>query len=122
MTMASLRFARAAIAFLALGACACGLTQASGQVGRDCDQARDCDAEDLGCVPVDVDNAGAGRACMPPPEDWTCRGDLYGNEQCDCGCAILDVDCPNALAPCDDNGNRCPGGETPDPADNTQCL
>lgn len=112
----------AATVLLLVSGSACRLQEASGQIGRDCNDARECDDETLGCVPLDVDNPAADRACMPPPADWTCTGELYGNETCDCGCAILDIDCPNELAPCADNGNQCPGALNPDPADNTQCL
>jgi hypothetical protein len=102
---------------------ACRLQDASGQIGLECKDAGDCDDSALGCVPVDVDNPGRGKACMPPPEGWICQGDLYGDDVCDCGCAVLDLDCPNELASsCGDNGNQCPEGQDPVNNDNTQCA
>ena len=113
-----------AIAVLLLvGVGACRLQEASGQIGKDCQEARECDDDTLGCVPVNLDNPAAGSACMPPPEEWLCEGKLYGDAACDCGCAVADIDCPNALvASCAANGNQCPDGENPDPVDNTQCI
>ena len=90
-----------------------------GQIGEECVEARECDDDTLGCVPVD----GAGSACMPPPEDWSCEGKLYGDVARDCGCELLDIDCPNELvASCAENGNQCPDGKNPDPLDNTKCI
>lgn len=111
----------ASIGALGLGACA--LQEPSGHIGDECNDARECDDETLGCVPVDFDNPGRGKACMPPPEDFTCRGELYGDEACDCGCGVIDIDCPNALVgSCAENGNQCPDGQNPDPVDNSQCI
>lgn len=108
-------------ALSALGGCS--LQASSGHVGEECDDARDCDAENLGCVPVDFDNPGARKACMPPPEEFSCRGELYGDDACDCGCGVIDIDCANATSgACAGNGNQCPEGENPDPADNSQCI
>ena len=101
----------------------CGLRVPSGHIGEECDQAGECDDEALGCVPVDLDNLGRGRACMPPPEGFTCRGELYGDEACDCGCGVIDIDCPSELiAACAEYGNQCPGNGNPDPVDNSQCI
>ena len=106
-----------------LMASACALQPASGQVGKECQQARECDDDTLGCVPVDFDNPGLGHACLPPPEAWTCEGKLYGDTACDCGCASLDVDCANELgASCAANGNQCPAGKDPDATDNAKCI
>ena len=102
---------------------ACALQVASGHIGEECDDARDCDAEELGCVPVDFDSPGAGSACMPPPAEFTCRGELYGDTACDCGCGVIDIDCANELDDaCAENGNQCPEDLNPDPLDNSQCI
>jgi hypothetical protein len=107
-------------ALLALSACTLG--GQSGNVGLECEEARDCDADELGCVPVDEQNPAGERVCMPPHADWTCRGELFGDTACDCGCGLLDVDCPTELSSsCAVDGNNCPPGQNPVPTDNTRC-
>ena len=102
---------------------ACALQGPSGHIGEECKDSGDCDDDTLGCVPVDNDNPGRGRACMPPPEEFACEGKLYGDEVCDCGCGVVDTDCANeTVAACAENGNQCPDGQNPDPVDNSQCI
>ena len=113
----------AVLLFFIVGAGACSLQSASGQIGKDCGQARECDDDTLGCVPVDFDNPALGKACMPPPEDWICDGKFFGDRVCDCGCELIDIDCASELgAACADNGDQCPEGKDPDPLDNSKCI
>lgn len=101
----------------------CALQVSSGHIGEECDDARDCDDEALGCVPVDFDTPALGNACMPPPTEFTCRGELYGDDACDCGCGVIDIDCASELDDaCAENGNQCPEPQNPDPLDNSQCV
>jgi MYXO-CTERM domain-containing protein len=62
-----------------------------------------------------------GQACIAVPAGWTCNPAFYGDQECDCGCGVLDVDCPSPSI--DDCGffDGC-GGGTVDPADPTQCI
>lgn len=49
----------------------------------------DVGGERLGCVPVPP----------PPPDGWVCADGLYGTDDgCDCGCGVIDPDCPDATA------------------------
>jgi len=112
-----------ACALVAALATSCALQGPSGHIGDECNDARECDDEALGCVPVNDENPASGRACMPPPEEFTCRGELYGDDACDCGCGFIDIDCANELDDaCAANGNQCPEGKNPDPLDNSQCI
>jgi len=60
------------------------------------------------------DDAGEVRSCSPAPEGWTCRGDYYRDDECDCGCGLEDPGCAppfcadsgNQVASCDD-ANAC---------------
>lgn len=55
--------------------------------------------------------------CMAPPQGWTCAASAYGDgETCDCGCGILDEDCPDAdAASCDrcTSDGSCANGPCP---------
>ncbi|MEW5849551.1 MAG: hypothetical protein AB2A00_12105 [Myxococcota bacterium] len=96
--------------------------------------------EGEGCEP-----AGQG-ACdvncaSTAPEGWTCEPAYYGDLSCDCGCGIVDVDCPgDTLVVCqycfqgDGNNNGVPDGSCDqrdgqltdctsiDPSNNAECL
>jgi len=101
---------------------ACGLQGGFSDIGRNCIDAGDCDAETLGCVLVDEEAPTGDRICFPPPEEWTCTGKFFGDGACDCGCGLVDLDCPNALgSSCASDGNKCPAGQEPVAADNTSC-
>jgi len=62
------------------------------------------------------------------PTDWTCDPEFYGDESCDCGCGIPDIDCPDATVDdceycgaCDSTSfGSCVG--VVDPTDVTLCL
>ncbi len=41
------------------------------------------------------------------PDAWTCPEDWYGDEGCDCGCGVIDIDCPDALASSCEYYGRC---------------
>ncbi|HYC56506.1 MAG TPA: M4 family metallopeptidase [Candidatus Binatia bacterium] len=73
----------------------------------------------------DDGNGSAGDGCddaclYEAPDGWSCPPQWYGDGECDCGCDLLDSDCPTPMAThCDFNG--CFQG-IPDPEDNTQCI
>jgi len=62
------------------------------------------------------------------PTDWTCDPELYGDDSCDCGCGIPDLDCPDATIQDCEYCDAC--GASPfgscvgyvDPADVTLCI
>lgn len=68
-------------------------------------------------------------SCGGGPPGWTCNGMHYdADDGCDCGCGILDPDCPDPTVDscqfCDGAGS-CATGACPaniDPDDNAQCL
>jgi hypothetical protein len=83
----------------------------------------------LGGVAAVAGNTGTGgRNVVPPPSEWTCTANRYGDGYCDCGCGTLDIDCKSndiALCErCDGTGScdyaACPGKIDPD--DVGQCL
>lgn len=55
-----------------------------------------------------------------PPTAWQCSGPQYVDERCHCGCGVLDPACTSKTAACD--VDTCQTDQTPDPADNTQCI
>jgi cysteine-rich repeat protein len=67
-----------------------------------------------------VDGDGCSSFCTnEAPIGWTCPVFWYGDNLCDCGCAVLDVDCPSlSSSVCE--FNNCPGVE-PLPNNNPQC-
>ena len=62
------------------------------------------------------------------PAGWTCSPNLFHDGNCDCGCGIPDLDCPNATvaacSSCDAAGScstaGCPGNI--DPTNNAACA
>jgi len=62
-----------------------------------------------------------------PPSGWTCSAVTWGDQACDCGCGVRDVDCPNGTVgacefcntPGGCSGGACPG--TINPSDNATC-
>ncbi len=60
--------------------------------------------------------------CEIPPR-WTCDATAYGDGSCNCGCGVVDIDCPDAsVASCE----VCEGGCSPfacefEPEDNAHC-
>ena len=83
------------------GQCDCGC----GVPDKDCADAElaRCDV----CNAVGSCSAGAcpGRidpedvtACVSPPARWSCDPATYGDGTCNCGCGVVDVDCPDAMA------------------------
>lgn len=65
--------------------------------------------------------------CTAPPEGWTCSPVSYGDGTCDCGCGIVDEDCPNTeVASCEEctAEGSCANGPCPSTLsadDNTRC-
>ena len=114
---------RAALVVTGLVCVSCRLEGQSGDIGSPCNDATDCTDRDHGCVPIDDTKPNGSRVCMPPAQEWTCEGKLFGDAVCDCGCGFQDVDCPdlNATSCAADIGNNCPGGQNPVPNDNTRC-
>ena len=110
------------LAVVGVASIGCRLTGASGDVGEKCQDSSDCTDNDHGCVPIDETNPNGTRVCMPPAPDWICKGNLFGDTVCDCGCEFQDIDCPSLLSSaCAANGNNCPNGQNPLAVDNTKC-
>ena len=80
-------------------------------------QSDNCPADE---VPVD----GQNWLCEPEitvPADWTCNEAWYGDGECDCGCGVQDMDCPDGTADvC--FYDVCPLGEEPKDGENWLCL
>lgn len=109
-------------AFMMLSSTSCLLAGKSGTAGVQCTESKDCNDPDLGCVPIDELNPGGTRVCMPAPGDWLCKGKLYGDTLCDCGCGFQDIDCPGlSSALCAADGNNCPPGQQPVSDNNINC-
>jgi cysteine-rich repeat protein len=68
-----------------------------------------------------VDGDGCSSFCTnEAPIGWTCPVFWYGDNLCDCGCAVIDVDCPSlSSSVCE--FNNCPGVQ-PLPNFNPQCA
>lgn len=117
----------------------CAVDQWNGGAGNGCDcecgaHDPDCDLEPAevvdGCGKGEV--CGAGDTCIPPvPDAWACNDAFWGDGDCDCGCAVQDVDCPDLLSSscdfCDDTGScdtvACDDPNTNiDPDNNAICL
>jgi hypothetical protein len=88
-----------------------------------CDYCPLCAFEDCS---ESIDSADTTQ-CNPPPAGWTCDPSHYGEGySCDCGCGVLDPDCPtnsaNYCTECPTEG--CAGGQCQRiaPSDNTQCT
>jgi hypothetical protein len=73
--------------------------------------------------------AAANNATCVDATGWTCAADAFGDGVCDCGCGIVDVDCPGpSSASCENcpargcNGATlaCPDAIVPD--DNAVCM
>ncbi len=63
---------------------------------------------------------GDGLPPCPPPE-WTCGSQFYGDEICQCGCGVVDVDCESAeLSEC--AYALCPDGQALDPGQTVVCT
>ena len=67
--------------------------------------------------------------CVAAPMDWTCAPATYGTgDGCDCGCGVIDADCPDGFGSscttCNGTGScsttACPGDIMPN--DNTRCV
>jgi hypothetical protein len=129
--------------------CTGGTTCAGAPYGWTCDPAHydggPGDGCDCGCGTHDPDCDLPGEApkgCQPGetcnshdacvPLAWTCDPEAYqGAQGCDCGCGVLDPDCPplatsdfcetcDLPGSCDTSGMGCPGKINPD--DTAVCL
>jgi hypothetical protein len=110
--------------------------------GQSCDCG--CGIQDADCPdadPASCDNCRASGSCtqgfcpstLAPddntrcqiPAKWTCDGATYGDGTCNCGCGVVDVDCPDATdASCETcDGSSCSpfGGCAVEPDDNAHC-
>lgn len=109
------------------GYCDCGC----GAEDLDCDDTAIESCESCWCggaCPGRVDPANT-MECLPVPEQWRCDPYLYGDGYtCDCGCGVIDPDCPAATA---DSCQYCPaysGSCSSDycedirPDDNAHCV
>lgn len=63
-----------------------------------------------GCANIDPDNNAVCTA-QGAPAEWLCPERAYGNGECDCGCGVLDVDCPSSskgdCEACGDQDGSC---------------
>ena len=80
------------------------------------------------CVNIKLDDNS--QCVAANSQGWSCHGNYYGDGFCDCGCGIVDYDCPSSAGSdcefCDDP-NSCTAAFTGtcadvDPNDNSQCL
>jgi hypothetical protein len=117
--------ADATIASCEFSGCATGLEPDPDDTTT-CRDTNECLIDNGGCGDESVfrcvDNPGAPRSCvLIVPEEWTCAESIYGtNDGCDCGCGVVDLDCPDAtIASCGFSG--CATGFEPDPDDTTTC-
>jgi len=68
---------------------------------------------------------GDNAHCAAPPL-WTCSPGLYGDGVCNCGCGVVDIDCPDATAAscqlCDQSSCAPFQCAAVDPNDNAHCT
>jgi hypothetical protein len=102
--------------------CDCGC----GTPDPDCanDTARSCDTCDLvgscarGSCPSSIDPED--NALCAIPRGWQCTYWEYGDDLCDCGCGVTDIDCASSsVEDCDEcwggcSSSSCPGTIAPD--------
>lgn len=75
-----------------------------------------------------LDRAEIAYTPPPGPPGWNCDAQFYGDGACDCGCGVIDVDCPDAtVASCEfcDAAGSCNTGPCPgtiNPVDNATCV
>ncbi|MBN2718571.1 MAG: hypothetical protein JXX14_22190 [Deltaproteobacteria bacterium] len=76
----------------------------------------------FGCSTVFMIGLMASAAALAQaPAGWDCPEQYYNNGECDCGCAVADLDCLGVTAPfCDKD--RCNANSYPDWRDNTKCT
>lgn len=69
-------------------------------------------AEDYECTGIDPEDNT--RCIDGAPSGWTCDPDTYGDEACDCGCGVRDLDCASGNASacelCDAEGSCSDAG------------
>ena len=87
-----------------------------------CNVAGSCSAHPCPGI-IDPENPTACDA-PPEPEGWTCT-EMWADGACDCGCGVVDIDCPDATpASCDTchgcYSTLCPGSLVP--GDTTACI
>jgi hypothetical protein len=101
------------------GLCECGCG------ARDIDCADDTvgSCEYHGCSMFSYPNADENWRCEPlaTPPNWTCPPHMYGDDYCDCGCGVRDIDCAGPEAShC--YQNDCPSGTAPVDDENWRCT
>lgn len=63
----------------------------------------------------------SGGACTQIPAGWTCNASYYGaDDGCDCGCGVMDADCPAGATIAECEFDYC--DDAVDPNDITQCI
>lgn len=55
------------------------------------------------------------------PDSWTCPAEQYADSLCDCGCNVVDADCPDTYFSVCERDN-CPNGYSPWEHDNYACM
>jgi hypothetical protein len=105
--------------------CGCGIPDpdcASSSVGS-CENCLAVGSCAKGLCPSTI-LAGDNAHCGVPPL-WTCDASSWGDGVCDCGCGVVDVDCPDASATscqaCDVSGCSSINCGTIKPDDNAHC-
>jgi len=75
------------------------------------------------------DGGSATDAGSGVPDGWMCPLSYYDDGSCDCGCGVMDIDCPSASADaceycegCNAGGSLSCSGSPVDPTDNSQCI
>ena len=106
--------------------CGCGIPDPDCQ-SSDLASCDNCLAEGScanGLCPSSIAPTDNAHCAIPPL--WTCEASSYGDGVCNCGCGVVDVDCPDATAAacqlCDQSSCSplvCAGIE---PDDNAQCT
>jgi hypothetical protein len=108
--------------------CGCGVADpdCADAKSTSCDKCNDAGACSHGTCPssLDPDN----NAVCKVPKAWLCGDYNYGDGWCDCGCGVVDIDCPSSKADvcqyCLSSGCSpygCSGG-TIDPNNNAICT
>ena len=96
----------------------------------------DCTADTLGCpagmhCTFEIGGIETTGVCLFPEaeDDWTCFPGHYDDGICDCGCGVVDPDCPTGVGTaecveCDTFGSCStdPACSDIDPLDNSQCV
>ena len=95
--------------------CGCGI------LDPDCDDGTIGACATVWCEVYELPVADSNWLCETPIPDWTCPPGYYDDEMsiCDCGCGVIDPNCPGPTA--DGCFNNCPDGQAPVADQNWLC-